>query len=472
MFSSSVCSAIPQSRRHAWLRRLILAFIAAVVLETWFVAGGFPSVRIEGGSMAPQLLGRHAKLRCRECGAPFVCDAELANSFPRVVCPNCGYADRSIDSPAIAAGDLILVDRTTFALRSPKRWEVIAFRPDDRAEQLFIKRAVGLPGETVSLRDGDVYIDGRVQRKELPVQKAVATLVYDADHSLAEASGAAELHTSRWIATKAGEMSNNYANSDVLDMNWLEFRHGLAYSSNASGAEKAVWKEAPIEDLSSYYPQVPRREENVHAVDDLMLTFRCERLRPNEKIVVLAKRRNRVFMLSASPVPEIPADLQVQISENGQVIFKSRLENASDEGDWTISLFDRQLLCAIKDRPFFVKQIDDDSSTAPVALRPFAVGFRGSESPFRLVRVWRDVYYGPPVGMTELPERRLADDEFYVLGDNSPVSEDSRIWQTPGQVVYKHLLGKPLCILWPFRGRGGGLSRFPVPDFDRLGYIR
>ena len=45
-------------------------------------------------------------------------------------------------------------------MRDPKRFDIIIFRyPDDESE-LYIKRIIGLPGETVEIKDGDVYIDG------------------------------------------------------------------------------------------------------------------------------------------------------------------------------------------------------------------------------------------------------------------------------------------------------------------------
>ncbi|MBQ7371942.1 MAG: signal peptidase I [Blautia sp.] len=42
----------------------------------------------------------------------------------------------------------------------PKRFDIIIFKYPDDEKQLFIKRLIGLPGETVEVRDGKVYIDG------------------------------------------------------------------------------------------------------------------------------------------------------------------------------------------------------------------------------------------------------------------------------------------------------------------------
>ena len=58
------------------------------------------------------------------------------------------------------AGDRLLVDRTAFALRDPRRWEVVVFRSPVDESELCVKRIVGLPGETVALAGGDVLING------------------------------------------------------------------------------------------------------------------------------------------------------------------------------------------------------------------------------------------------------------------------------------------------------------------------
>lgn len=44
--------------------------------------------------------------------------------------------------------------------KEPERYDIIIFKYPDDEEQLFIKRLIGLPGETVEIRDGKVYIDG------------------------------------------------------------------------------------------------------------------------------------------------------------------------------------------------------------------------------------------------------------------------------------------------------------------------
>lgn len=60
---------------------------------------------------------------------------------------------------AFSNGEYILVDKLTYQFEDPKRGDVIIFNPPVRqSTDYYIKRIIGLPGETVELRDGYVYI--------------------------------------------------------------------------------------------------------------------------------------------------------------------------------------------------------------------------------------------------------------------------------------------------------------------------
>ena len=60
----------------------------------------------------------------------------------------------------IMPGDRIFGNRLAYVLGDPQRFDIVIFRYPDDESQLFIKRIIGLPGETVEIIDGKVYIDG------------------------------------------------------------------------------------------------------------------------------------------------------------------------------------------------------------------------------------------------------------------------------------------------------------------------
>ncbi len=59
-------------------------------------------------------------------------------------------------------GEVVLVNKLVGIVIKPKRYDVIAFKQVDFGSYFEIKRIVGLPGETVQIKDGQVYIDGAV----------------------------------------------------------------------------------------------------------------------------------------------------------------------------------------------------------------------------------------------------------------------------------------------------------------------
>jgi len=64
--------------------------------------------------------------------------------------------------PSFYSGEYIIVNKLTYRFGSPERGDVIVFRNPESPEHLYIKRIVGLPGETVEIRGGEIYVDGGV----------------------------------------------------------------------------------------------------------------------------------------------------------------------------------------------------------------------------------------------------------------------------------------------------------------------
>jgi len=66
--------------------------------------------------------------------------------------------------PNFENGDYLIVDEISYRFRNPQRGEVVVFKYPNNPSQRYIKRIIGLPGETIKIADGQVIIfnnDGR-----------------------------------------------------------------------------------------------------------------------------------------------------------------------------------------------------------------------------------------------------------------------------------------------------------------------
>lgn len=60
--------------------------------------------------------------------------------------------------PNFSNGDYLIIDEISYRLREPARGEVIVFRYPNDPSQRYIKRIIGLPGETVEINNGQIMI--------------------------------------------------------------------------------------------------------------------------------------------------------------------------------------------------------------------------------------------------------------------------------------------------------------------------
>ena len=68
--------------------------------------------------------------------------------------------------PTLHDGDNLLVDKLTYRFRDPKRYEIVVFAYKYEEDTYYIKRIIGLPGETIQIIDGYVYINGEKLKKD------------------------------------------------------------------------------------------------------------------------------------------------------------------------------------------------------------------------------------------------------------------------------------------------------------------
>ena len=65
--------------------------------------------------------------------------------------------------PALSGGDRVLLDTVSYHFGGPKRGDIICFKPNGNENaQSLIRRVIGLPGETIQILDGVIYINGRI----------------------------------------------------------------------------------------------------------------------------------------------------------------------------------------------------------------------------------------------------------------------------------------------------------------------
>ena len=82
-------------------------------------------------------------------------------------CDRTTLSGNSMES-AIASGDTVLINKMAYTLTSPSRYSVIAFKlPNVAGSKVYVKRIIGLPGETVQIKEGHVYINGALLENDI-----------------------------------------------------------------------------------------------------------------------------------------------------------------------------------------------------------------------------------------------------------------------------------------------------------------
>jgi signal peptidase I len=498
---------------------LVLLFCLLLVIRTTFVE----PFGVTTGSMAQTVLGNRRERVCPQCGHA-VCvgtPEEYGDLDPQngVTCPNCGFGPLDLRNEDETFGDRLLVDKLTLRLRPPHRWEVAVFRcpdpkerrkPIDRFTPLdarlpvyedrvpcenrtYVKRVVGLPGERIRIWDGDVYANGQLQRKDLATVREVRIPVFRM-----AASPSPNGWASRWeVGPPAASGLPNVvppklpAVADVvqgtalvLDATAAPF--GLTYRHRKLGTQtdETVTDGLGYNGRGTDFAADDKRKDI--AVHDFMVECQIE---------VVSGEKGAFEVRLMDGADGVTVHLPIHADTTGgtpQVAHDRTTRERPFDTPFALvpgkkyalefAFIDRRVLVAIDGKqvvaPLDLPPVSPKNTTDPAGKRggtdrPVQMGCRGGHVVVRQFTIWRDIHYRDGTAKHAVKgECQLGADEYFMLGDNSANSGDSREWATPG-VPERDFLGKPFLVHQPLRRANPPLFGLKqVIDWERFRLLR
>ncbi|MCR4316777.1 MAG: signal peptidase I [Planctomycetes bacterium] len=74
-------------------------------------------------------------------------------------------------TPTLCVDDKIVVNRLAYEGEPPRRWDVIVFRHPLGRDEYVVKRVIGIPGDVIGMKNGNLYLAGKILRKPADVQR-------------------------------------------------------------------------------------------------------------------------------------------------------------------------------------------------------------------------------------------------------------------------------------------------------------
>jgi len=427
----------------------VVGVLRAIAMEPF----GVPT-----GSMAPTLAGNHKKCTCPRCGYPIVVGSNLAGgndiqtsarAYSTAWCPNCYYNHLDLGVIPETAGDRLLVDKNIFEMRRPRRWEVAVFRCPSDLTKPYVKRVAGLPGEKVQIRDGDVYINGELARKTLEESRAMRIPVFDQNYA-PDGDGwklrwrAGSPNANALLQDPGTRFQNKELHWDDVDdevFHWLVYRHWLLDEQ----------MEEPVRDVFGYNGGASRSELNF--VHDFQVEFALE-VHQGAGVFAVGLRDGHddvQIEIPCGPDAQPGRKLRIVSSDGTELVEGPAFTLPMGQAHRIEMAFvDRRVSLAIDGREVMAPMdLEPVRDRKPVS-RPVWLGAKSMSASVSDFRIYRDIHY-TATGRNGIHEAwPLGADEYFMLGDNSANSEDSRYWSNPG-VPESFLLGKPLLLHQPSR---------------------
>ncbi len=488
------------------LEWLITAFAGTLV----FIFFIMQVYRIPTGSMAETLRGAHFRLRCRQCGYRFDYDFRqdvyragenvtprdqlpLLPTPPR--CPSCGYLEPQIQISGgkayvrqgervlpgqlhtVYKGDQIFVLKCIYQFFEPKRWDVVVFKNPLEPKINYIKRLIAGPGQTVQLIDGDVYIDGHIQRKPAAVQDELWMPIYDNDfrpirpeeprfNGHAWRQPFENRPQSRW------ELQTNHLSVFALNADDGAV-HRVRYNPHIGNDFRATY----AYDEPDKYPLMPVCSDlmvrcYVRIGDDSAFGAHLGKYGIGYEGWIYADGRAEIIRIHPDGTTEVLAEGKCDAAE-GPVLF--RFANADHLLRLEYGAFDLH----------FDLGVEPDAAGTHRDIPPEVELAGVGKVWLDHIGVFRDIHYITDNirRATEAEPLTLGPDEFFVCGDNSPYSFDSRLWDKPGRgnngrnyregiVPRDFLVGKAFFVHWPggWRLKKEPLRWIPCPDGMKVIY--
>jgi signal peptidase I len=347
------------------------------------------------------------------------------------------------------SGDKILVNKFAYDFRSPRRWEVAVFKYPKDTTKNYIKRAIGLPGETVRVMHGDVYINGAIAPKPWGVQQDLWRLT---PHSLEPEAWAFAGPDGTRRPPSGLEFTADCTGGGNAELGYD--RTILAYETDKIGG-------LFTSDIMVEFTLIPREAAGFVGVE-ITLTP------PLNREEVLDRWEARFPLSGPECVPEVwrgPATSATLFAAGTRCRLPkdkaARIQVCNVDQSIIVRVNGTEVIAKDYELPPRVFESRAYTRQAWVRLR-----WSHAHATVRDPAVYVDVHYtsddvradGRDVSFGDYRNRpdvaawgvkapyQLKEDEYFVLGDNSANSNDSRAWQT---VPRSYLVGEAFMVLWP-----------------------